>query len=465
MRKKPVSRRTFILGAAAAVSATATGEETTIKNKPDGVEVQSRKKKVRGPSESPNEKLNIAAVGCGNQGRLDIFCCQQRRENIAALCDVDWRNASGIFKYLPKAAKYRDFRVMLEKEKGIDAVIIATPDHMHATAAICAMELGKHVYVEKPLAYSVAEARLLRKVARRTGVATQMGNQGHSGRGVRRMCEMVWNGDLGQVHEVHIWTSVPGWPQGIERPEDTPPVPDTLDWDLWLGPAPYRPYHSVYHPGDWRGWRDFGTGALGDMCCHVADPANWALKLGSVGPLSVEAVKNEGMTSESYPKNAVIKYEFPEREGMDPVTVYWYDGGNKPKLPEGLPPNTSLGSGEDGSLFVGTKGMATADIEGQNPRLLPDALMADYKRPAETIPRVPDNDPYRDWIRACKGGPPACSNFDYSAPFTEWVLLGNLALRYSQKLEWDARNMRVTNLPEANEHLTRKYREGWDLGV
>lgn len=463
MSKKKVSRRIFILGAAATVASTATGEEIRYARKGKGVEKKSRRKRTRGPKDSPNEKLNVAAIGSGGKGRSDIHAC--KRENLVALCDVDWNRAAETFGEFPEVPRYKDFRVMLDKEKDIEAVTITTPDHFHAVAAVHAMEMGKHVFVQKPLTYSVAEARLLGEVARRTKVATQMGNQGHCRNGVRRLCEMVWNGDIGQVREAHIWTNRPVWPQGIGRPTETVAVPDTMAWDLWLGPAPERPYHPSYAPFNWRGWLDFGCGVLGDMACHIADPANWALRLSETGPLSVEAVKNEGMTSETYPNNSIIKYEFPKRGDMDPVTLYWYDGGNLPEVPEGIPAGTKLGDGDNGSILIGTKGIVTAGEYGGNPRLLPDELMNDYEPPPETIPRISGQSPHKDWIRACKGGEPACSNFDYSVPFTEWVVMGNLALRYKQKIEWDAENMRVTNLPEANRHVTRTYRDGWDLGI
>ncbi len=446
---KKISRRIFIMGTAATVTGCATG--------------LTRSNTSSSSTAAPAEKLNIAAIGAGGKGRSDIHGCKS--ENIIAMCDVDWDRAAQTFSEFPNAVKYKDFRVMLDKEKSIDAVTISTPDHNHALIAHHAMEMGKHVYVQKPLTYSVAEARFLAATARKNKVATQMGNQGHSGNGVRELCEIIWNGDIGQVHECHIWTNRPVWPQGINRPAEGVRVPDTMDWDLWLGTAPKRPYHPAYAPFRWRGWFDFGTGVLGDMACHIADAPNWALHLSDVGPTSVEAVKKEGMTSESYPNNCILKYEFPRRGDMDPVTVYWHDGGNLPTLPEGLPAGTKLGDGDNGSLFIGTKGFATAGEYGGKARLLPDSRMEEYEPPPETIPRIPRQNPYQDWIKACKGGEPACSNFDYAGPFTEWVVMGNLALHYDQKLEWDAKNMRVTNLPEANQRITRDYRKGWDLGI
>ena len=462
MSNKKLTRRTFIIGVGATLAGTATGEAIAFQRRGGRLVRTAKKTKVVIRSVSPNEKLNYAAIGAGGKGNADINGCKS--ENVVALCDVDWDRSARMFSEYDKAAKYKDFRVMLEKEN-IDAVTITTPDHTHAYAAVMAMEMGKHVYVQKPLTYTVAEARLLRRVAKETGVATQMGNQGHSGNGVRKLCEMIWNGDIGQVHECHIWTNRPVWPQGIGRPTEKVAVPSTMDWDLWLGTAPVRPYHPSYAPFNWRGWLDFGCGALGDMACHIADPANWALRLSEVGPISVEAIKNEGMTSETYPNNSVIRYEFPRRGKMDPVTVYWHDGGNRPPLPPGVPAGTKLGDGDNGSLYIGTKGVATAGEYGGKARLLPDELMNDYTFPDETIPRIPGQNPYKDWIRACKDGKPASSNFDYAGPFTEWVVMGNLALKYDEKLEWDAKKMMVTNVAKANYDVTREYRKGWELPI
>ena len=453
MSEKKISRRVFIASSTAAVLAAGEGH---------GQNRQERRR-AKTKAVSPNEKLNIASIGVSGQGRTDVHRCKD--EKIVALCDVDWNWAARTFSEFPEARKYTDYREMLDKEKDIDAVTITTPDHFHAVAAMYAMEMGKHVYVQKPLTYSIGEARALTEAARKYGVVTQMGNQGHSQNGVRKLCEMIWNGDIGQVHEAHMWTNRPIWPQGVGRPEEVHEVPDTLDWDLWLGPAPERPYNDKYLPFKWRGWWDFGCGALGDMACHIADPGNWALKLSDAGPTSVEVISQEGNNSETYPTKCVIRYEFPKRGDMDPVTVYWYDGGNLPPLPVGLPEGTIIGErdGKNGSLFIGTEGIATCHTYSENPRLLPDERMAYYEWPEETIERVPKQNHYRNWIDAIKNGVQACSSFDYAGPFTEWVLLGNLALKYDRKLEWDAKNMRVTNVPEANEHIMREYREGWSL--
>jgi len=450
MDRKKISRRTFLGGAAAATVAAGCATVT----------------RPQGPRRvPPSEKLNVAAIGAGGKGESDIGSCAS--ENVVALCDVDDRRAAKTFARFPNAKRYRDFRVMLEKEKSIDAVTISTPDHTHAVAAMMAMSLGKHVYVQKPMTHSIYEARMLTEAARKYKVATQLGNQGHSGDGVRRLCEMIWSGAIGPVREAHIWTNRPSWPQGIKRPTITDPVPETLDWDLWLGPAPYRPYVKIhpdtgrecYCPFVWRGWWDFGCGALGDMACHIMDPAFWALKLTS--PTSVEAV-SEGGNDETAPLWSIIRYEFPQRGDMPPVTVIWYDGGKLPPRPEGIGPDVKLGEGDNGSLFIGDKGMATTGCYGDGSRLLPDSVMKDYKFPDPYIPRIPGG-PYRDWIQACKGGRPACSNFDYSGPLTEMVLLGNLAVRSGKKIQWDPKNLRVTNVPEANQYVRREYRSGWSL--
>ncbi len=447
MSDRKMTRRYFFMTSAAAAATVASGPFPG-----------SRHRRV-----SAIEKLNVAAIGAGGKGRSDIHGCKQ--ENVVALCDVDWDRAAETFTDFPEVKKYKDYREMLEKQKDIDAVTIAIPDHSHAMAAIAAMQLGKHVYVQKPLTYTVAEARMLTHLAREQRVATMMGNQGHSGNGVRELCEMIWNGDIGQVKECHIWTNRPVWPQGVPRPAETMPIPENMAWDLWLGPAPERPYNKIYAPFNWRGWWDFGCGALGDMACHIADPANWALRLWETGPTSVECMTQEGANKETYPTKSAIKFEFPKRGDMDPVTVYWYDGGNKPKLPEGIPAETKLGDGDNGSLFIGTKNIATAGEYGGKARLVPDTLMADYKAPGQIIPRIPEQDPYKNWIQACKGGTVACSNFDYAGPFSEWVLMGNLCLRFpGERLEWDSKNMRVTNKKEANDFVHREPRKGWSYG-
>jgi len=439
--KKKITRRAFIAGTAAAAGCTT-------------VPGRGSRGKRRTP---PSAKLNIAGIGAGGRAETDLWAV--RRQNVVALCDVDWARATKMFNAFPNAKKYKDFRVMLEKQKDIDAVVIATPDHIHAVAAMTAMQFGKHVFVEKPMAHSAYEARMLAEAARNYKVATQMGNQGHSGSGVRVACEIVWSGGIGPVREVHVWTNRPGWPQNITRPTETPPIPETLDWDLWLGPAPYRPYNPAYLPNRWRGWWDFGCGALGDMGCHILDPPYWALKLGA--PTSVEPVKLDGGNNETGPKSSIIRYDFPQRGEMVPVTLYWYDGGTMPPRPEGVGENELLGDGDNGSIFIGDKGIMTTGCYGMNTRLLPESRMRDYELPPETIPRSIGHT--REWLAACKGEGTPGSNFDYAAPLSELVSLGNVALRARQKIEWDAANMKVTNVPEANNYVCRDYREGWSL--
>lgn len=403
---------------------------------------------------SPNEKLNVAAVGAGGKGESDIRSVG-RTENVVALCDVDQKRAAGTFEKFPNATKYKDFRVMLDKQGNeIDAITVSTPDHMHAIVAMTAMQQGKHVFVQKPLTHDIAEARMLTEAARKLGVATHMGNQGHQGEGVRRVSEWIWAGRIGPVKEVHMWTNRPVWPQPVTRPTETPPVPETLDWDLWLGTAPTRPYHPAYCPHNWRGWWDFGCGALGDMGCHVMDAAYTALKLGY--PTAVEA-QSEGANEEGGPEWSIIKYEFPARGDMPPVNAYWYDGGKLPERPAAVPPDEKLGDDSSGTLFIGDNGMITCGEYSGSPRLVP------YEKP--NVPRSLPSSPghYQTWINACKGGEPAGGNFDYAGPFTEMVLLGNMAIRVGQRIEWDGPNMKCTNLPEANKYVRRTYREGWTI--
>lgn len=410
-----------------------------------------------GPGHTPpSEKLNIACIGAGGQGARDIG--QVSSENILALCDVDERQAGKTFQLYSKAAKYRDFRKMLEKEKNIEAVIVATPDHTHAVAAMMALKMGKHLYCQKPLTHSIYEARKLTEAARDAKVATQMGIQHHAGQALRLAVEIIRSGAIGQVYEVHLWTERPAvlWAQGVERPKDIPLMPATLDWDLWLGPAPYRPYHPAYVPFKWRGWWDFGTGAFGNMGCHVMDTAFWALELGR-RPVSVEA-RTTRFNSETYPAASLIRYEFAALGKQSPVTVTWYDGGLLPWRPEELEEGRNLPG--HGGLYIGEKGTILAPLGG-GPRLIPESKMKGFKRPEPTLPKSPGH--YQEWLEACKGGPKPPANFDYSGPLTEMVLLGNVAIRTGKKLNWDGPSMKVTNVPEANEYLHRQYRKGWTL--
>jgi len=417
-------------------------------------------------SKSPNEKLNIAAIGCGGKGRTDISGCSH--ENIVALCDCDDARAAETYKRFPDVRKYKDYRKMLEERKDIDAVLVSTPDHHHAPASVLAMTLGKHVYCQKPLTHSIYEARRMREVAREMKVVTQMGNQGHAFEGARRIVEVFRSGAIGDVREVHCWTDRPNgrwWKQPVPRPSDRPPVPSGLNWDLWLGPAPERPYHRTYCPHDWRAWWDFGSGALGDMACHIVDSAYWALELGS--PVSVEAT-SQGATTESAPAWQIIKFQFSQRisqaQGttLPPVTLTWYDGGKKPSadLAEGnpLPPG--------GTLWIGSKGtIYTVDDYSIVFRLLPEAKFKGYEGPKPYLPRNPRSEyaPYLEWIAACKGGPMTLSNFEYASRLTEAMLVGVLAVRLGKRIEWDAADQRATNAPEAEPLIRRKYRQGWTV--
>ena len=459
---------------------------------------------------SPNEKLNIASIGAGGKAESDIRGCAPT-ENIVALCDVDDAKAARTYKQYEQLPKYKDFRKMLDKEdKNIDACIVTIPDHMHATAALAAMQLGKHVYVQKPLVRTIWEARMLTEAAAKYKVATQMGNQGYSNEGTRQCAEMIWSGEIGDVTEVHAWSDRPIWPQGLtEIPPETP-VPPTLDWDLWLGGAAMRPFTTggagypnnfggyFYQPFSWRGFYDFGCGALGDMACHILGAPNLALKLGT--PSGVECIMKEGNSSFMFPKKSIIRFDFPARGSMPPVKLFWHDGLQKPPKIEGVPEGALLGdirrprrrpqtgegqaaappppppptgfvgavynpdeqyemSENDGSLFIGTKGMITTGTYGENTRLIPVEKMKDYRMPPQLLTRSPGH--YRDWIRACKGGDPACSNFSVAGPFVEWMLLGTLALRVEGKLEWDPVKMRVTNNAEANKWVKPVFRKGW----
>lgn len=451
MKNDKVTRRVFLTVSTCAAMGAAFAQKT-----PNTAKVVPRKL-------SPNDKLNLAGIGIGGKGREDILSCS--RENVVALCDVDLGYADKTIKKIPQAKTYQDYRKMFdEMGKDIDAVTISTPDHTHATIAYAAMSLGKHVYVQKPMTHTIAEARLLRKTAQEMKVATQMGNQGHSGVGAREFCEMVWTGAIGQVKEAHIWTNRPTWPQGIPNPLPEEPVPPSMDWDLWLGPAPTRPYNHGYAPFRWRGWIDFGCGSLGDMGCHIMDPVFWALKLDKAKEVSIEIVKIDGYNTQTFPTACIIKYHFSEREDMGPVDVYWYDKGNKPKHPDDVPAEEVLGDGDNGSLLIGTNGYITAGEYGGKPRLLPESRMNDYKKPDPIIPRVSGSNHYRNWIEACKGGEPACSNFEYASPLTEVVLLGCVAQRLNRKVIYNMSEGKFGD-DESNALLTKPYRSGWELPI
>ncbi|HEY8535197.1 MAG TPA: Gfo/Idh/MocA family oxidoreductase [Vicinamibacterales bacterium] len=481
----------------------------------------------------PSDRFNVAGIGIGGMGRSNMLALAS--QNIVALCDVDWNYAGEAWseqrfddqiaqlearlkeppqqatdaqfgrlsaeqvraraqqqledlkrvrESLPRIKRYVDYREMLEKQKDIDGVVIATPDHLHAIQAVAAMDLGKHVYVQKPLTWSVAEARLLAKKARETKVATQMGNQGHSSNDARLVNEYIWAGTIGEVREVHVWTNRPlaYWPQGIPRPTPLQPgtevrwnmngvmaqladamahnrrmAPDKLNWDLFLGPAPYVEYHPVYHPFNWRGWVDWGVGAIGDMGAHLIDHPFWALDLGF--PTSVETVSTP-FNQASYPAATMTFYEFPARNGRPPVKLTWYDGGLLPPKPEELG-DEQLNRG-GGVLYIGTKGKLLHDNYGYNPRLLPKSLAESAKTPPQKLPRITTSHEM-NWVEAAKGKTEASCPFEYAARLTEVMLLGIVALRAGGKIYYDGENMRITNNSAANSYLTREYRRGWNL--
>ena len=411
----------------------------------------------------PSEKLHIAGIGVGGMGAANLGKLES--ENIVALCDVDQDYAAPTFKKYPLAKIYSDYRELLEKQKDIDAVLIATPDHTHAVIAMAAMKAGKHVYCQKPLTHDVWEARQLAQAAKQWGVVTQMGNQGHSMEGIRSICEWIWDGAIGEVREVEAWCSLSYYPWGHAnwssrwggRPTDTPAVPASLNWDLWLGPAPPRPYHPAYHPGVWRCWWDFGCGMMGDRGAHTLDAAFWALKL---GPPAVIEATSCGLNPDTHPLSAIVTYQFPSRDKLPPVKLTWYEG-TRPPRPDAMSDELEW-PGEGGLLFKGAKGMIMAGVYANEPRLLPQSLNQGYQRPAKTLSRV-NGSHEMDWVRACKTGQPAGSNFEYSGPLTEFCLLGNIAKRMDARIEWDATQLKVTNLPEANKHVRTEYRSGWSL--
>ncbi len=419
---------------------------------------------------APSSKLNVAGIGVGGRGASDINACEN--ENVVALCDVDADRASKTFKKFPKAKVYKDFRRMLDKEaKNIDAVTIGAPDHIHAPAAIRAMKLGKHVYCEKPMAHTIYEAREMTRVAKETGLVTQMGNQGHAGEGLRLTYEFIHDGAIGTISDVHVWSDRAGtaerpwWPQGVGRPSGSAPVPETLDWDMWLGPAPWRPYATFptrrgqgsYAPFNWRGRLDFGCGALGDMAVHNADPAFFCLDLDA--PVAVEA-ESSPVNNETFPLWSIIKYYFPAKGDRPPVKMTWYDGGKKPPNPPELKGRELKGNG---ILFVGSKGKILCGSHAGSPALLPEELSRSYKKPAKTLERSIGH--HAEWIQACKDGRPqdAKSGFWYSGPFTEALLVGNLAVRLGRRVEWDTETMRSPNEPEADNYITKFYRAGWTI--
>jgi predicted dehydrogenase len=438
----------------------------------------------------PSDRLNIGYIAVGGRGRSHVNSTSS--QNMIAFCDVSDETAADIYKKHPKVPRYKDFRVMLEEEKDIEAVMIATPDHTHAPIAMAAMRLDKHVYVEKPLTHSIYEARMLTETARKRKLVTQMGNQGSSGDGVRDICEWIDAGTIGEVTKVHCWTNRPIWPQGVQTPEGKFEIPESLDWDLWLGPAPQREYNPAYLPFKWRGWWDYGTGALGDMGCHIVDPPFKALKLGY--PEAVEASTVQAYISDFYeadykdscPPASKVHIFFPKRGELPPVELIWYDGGIMPRRPDELGPNEAMGDWDGGVIFEGSKGKIMCGVYGKNPTLLPTNLMKDFKKPDQTIARVKGSHQMQ-WVDAVKANDmkAVSSPFEYAGPFTETVLMGNLGIRsYDHKvlkpgkqpdhwapydypgrirLLWDGENMKITNFELANQFVKREYREGWSL--
>lgn len=451
---------------------------------------------------APSDKLNIAGVGIGGRGGAVIKSIKD--QNVVALCDVDWKYSKPMFEKYPDAMKYYDWRVMFDDMADqIDAVVVGTPDHSHAIVSINAMKMGKHIYCEKPLTHSVWESRQMTKIANEYNVATQMGNQGNSGEGIRQICEWIWNGDIGDVVEAHAWTNRPIWPQGLERPTDKMRTPRTLKWDLFIGPAPYRPYNSIYTPWNWRGWWDFGTGALGDMACHIMDPIFMALKLKY--PTKVQGTSTQ-LNTESAPHAEMVEYTFPRRDNLPKVAmpelnVTWWDGGLLPPRPEELPDGQIMGDDGGGCLFIGTKGKIMCGTYGRKPFLLPLEMNETTPTPPQTMRRIDDH--IMDWVRACKENPESrvqtSSNFNYSGPMNEMVVMGVVAVRLQdlkRELLWDGEAMEFTNIgPDdeirvvtsdkfdvidghphfdtqrttlnaqaaAKEYIKHTYREGWTL--
>lgn len=409
---------------------------------------------------APSDTLNIACVGIDGKGETDVE--QASKENVVALCDVDLAKGIPTRKKHPKANQYQDFRIMLEKEKNIDAVTVSTPDHTHAVIAMAAMQLGKHVFVQKPLTRTVYEARKLFEASKKYNVVTQMGNQGHAGEGARLVNEWIWDGAIGDIYEIHAWTNRPIWPQGnLEKPETIPSVPTSLDWNLWLGPAPHRPYHPAYHPFNWRGWRDFGTGALGDMGAHIIDQPFWALNLGS--PKTIQA-NSTYFSKESFPIASIVTWTFEKKNNKNPLKFVWYDGGLLPNRPEDLENSRMMGDEGGGVIYYGTKGKLMHSPYGDQPRLIPEEFMQNYKRPNKTIPRSPGI--MEEWFEAIKNGTKSTTDFEYSSRLTEMMLLGNIAIltkEYNTILEWDNKQFKFTNLDQANELLHNDYAPGWSL--
>ena len=429
----------------------------------------------------PSEKVNVAMVGVGGQGRWNLHeLFKQADAQIVAVADpIEHHNLDAFYykgvagrkpikaeiekhhsKTTPnyQCVEYEDFRAMLDKEKAIDAILCATPDHLHAYVSATAMRRGKHVYCEKPLTHNIWEARQVSRIAEETGVATQLGNQGHAKDGIRQTVEWIADGAIGPVRDVQVWVGASRWnPELTGRPTETPPLPKGVNWDLWIGPREMRPYHPTYTPVAWRDYWDFGGGTLEDFGCHDLDAAFWALDLET--PTTIEA-RPAGLTNaEVQPYGEICYYRFGPRGDKPPVRVTWYGGGLKPPRPDGLRKGESLPG--RGVLLIGDKGSMLCGGAGGAPRLLPDDKMKAYKPPAPSLKR--SNGHHRDWLDACKGGPAASSNFAYGAKLTELVLLGVLSLRTGKRLEWDAAQMKATNAPDADRFIKEGYRKGWEI--
>lgn len=405
--------------------------------------------------------VRVAYIGTGGIGGHHLEETVALGVSCPCYCDVDTRRFAKYAEQYPQARQYQDYRKMFDKEhQNIDAVMVGTPDHHHYPATIIAMQLGKHVYTQKPLTHTPWEARELTKAAKVYKVATQMGNQGHALEGWRLVYEWIHSGALGHIKEVHTWTDRPVWPQGIERPEGEDPVPEALNWDAWLGPAPSRPFkEGVYHAFKWRGWWDFGAGALGDMACHTMDGMFWALEPGH--PTSIEPIARSAVNNETFPNASIVKWVFPRKSWRPGFVAYWYDGGLSPQIPADLEFDRSLPS--TGNLFMGTKAslMVSGDY-GNSPRIYPETKMKEIGKPPQLLERSPGH--VKEWVMAAAGIAPLDypkSNFAYAGPFSETVLLGNVALRVGRRLEWDGEALRCTNVPAANEYVSKEYRAGW----
>jgi predicted dehydrogenase len=446
------SRRDFLLTSAALGSAAALGACGTTAAEPVLAPVRAR---------SPNERLRIGVVGCGGKGFVDMQGCA-KTQDIVAICDVDEGQARRAREKHPKATFYQDWRDMLDHEK-LDAITVSTPDHTHAGPALMAMSKGIHCFVQKPLTHTVKEARLLRDAARKSGVITSMGNQGTCLDGLRTAVECVRGGVIGTVREVHVWTNRPVWPQGIEQPTHVDAIPTGMRWDLWLGPAKWRSYAAKkkgsgfngYAPFNWRGFWDFGTGALGDMACHIANMPFYALELDA--PTWIEA-NSEGGNEQTAPNKSSIRFQFPKRGNREAVLLHWYDGGRKPDA--SILPEVKLARG--GFLLVGDQGKLYSPTDyGERFDLYPKEKFKDFTPPEQTLLRSPGI--YDEWLQGIIAHKQPMANFEYAAPFTESILLGNLALRAGQRIEWDAENLRVTNSELAQSLVTKEYRRGFEL--